>query len=325
VPSPPDSPGSPPPRRLLDQVADALRVRHYSPKTVDAYVHWVRRFILFNERRHPAELGKDEVARFLSHLAIGAKVSASTQNQALSALLFLYAEVLGSELGWMEDVVRAKRPARLPVVMSRLEVNAVLAGLSGSTRLMASLLYGSGLRLVECVTLRVKDVDFGAGQLTVRRGKGQRDRAALLRAVDAASGRGAASARGRRCARRRLRRAAQRAQHQVPERSARVAVAVGVSGDAHVRTSRDRRAEAPPPARDGLATRRPRGGEGRGLSKPVSCHTFRHSFATHLLEAGYDIRTIQKLLGHRDVRTTMIYTHVLSRGPLGVKSPLDAL
>jgi integron integrase len=180
VPSPPDSPGSPPPRRLLDQVADALRVRHYSPKTVDAYVHWVRRFILFNERRHPAELGKDEVARFLSHLAIGAKVSASTQNQALSALLFLYAEVLGSELGWMEDVVRAKRPARLPVVMSRLEVNAVLAGLSGSTRLMASLLYGSGLRLVECVTLRVKDVDFGAGQLTVRRGKGQRDRAALL-------------------------------------------------------------------------------------------------------------------------------------------------
>lgn len=264
MPSPSDDAGKPTPRRLLDQVADALRVRHYSPKTVEAYVHWIRRFILFNDRRHPAELGKDEVARFLSHLAVEGKVSASTQNQALSALLFLYAEVLGSELGWMEDIVRAKKPGRLPVVMSRQEVGAVLSRLSGVTHLMASLLYGSGLRLIECVTLRVKDADFGTGQLTVRRGKGQRDRAALL-----------------------------------PQSLVEPLTVLQ-------RAVRDAAQSA-------------------GLSKPVSCHTFRHSFATHLLEAGYDIRTIQKLLGHRDVRTMMIYTHVLSRGPLGVKSPLDAL
>jgi integron integrase len=330
VPSPPDSPGSPPPRRLLDQVADALRVRHYSPKTVDAYVHWVRRFILFNERRHPAELGKDEVARFLSHLAIGAKVSASTQNQALSALLFLYAEVLGSELGWMEDVVRAKRPARLPVVMSRLEVNAVLAGLSGSTRLMASLLYGSGLRLVECVTLRVKDVDFGAGQLTVRRGKGQRDRAALLpqslvepltrhlaavrrqHEVDVARGAGFVG----------LPNALSTKYPNAPREWPRQWVFPATRAYVHPETGERKRHHL----HETVLQRAVReAARAAGLSKPVSCHTFRHSFATHLLEAGYDIRTIQKLLGHRDVRTTMIYTHVLSRGPLGVKSPLDAL
>jgi integron integrase len=330
VPSPPDSPGSPPPRRLLDQVADALRVRHYSPKTVDAYVHWVRRFILFNERRHPAELGKDEVARFLSHLAIGAKVSASTQNQALSALLFLYAEVLGSELGWMEDVVRAKRPARLPVVMSRLEVNAVLAGLSGSTRLMASLLYGSGLRLVECVTLRVKDVDFGAGQLTVRRGKGQRDRAALLpqslvepltrhlaavrrqHEVDVARGAGFVE----------LPNALSTKYPNAPREWPWQWVFPATRTYVHPETGERRRHHL----HETVLQRAVReAARAAGLSKPVSCHTFRHSFATHLLEAGYDIRTIQKLLGHRDVRTTMIYTHVLSRGPLGVKSPLDAL
>jgi integron integrase len=330
VPSPPDSPGSPPPRRLLDQVADALRVRHYSPKTVDAYVHWVRRFILFNERRHPAELGKDEVARFLSHLAIGAKVSASTQNQALSALLFLYAEVLGSELGWMEDVVRAKRPARLPVVMSRLEVNAVLAGLSGSTRLMASLLYGSGLRLVECVTLRVKDVDFGAGQLTVRRGKGQRDRAALLpqslvepltrhlaavrrqHEVDVARGAGFVE----------LPNALSTKYPNAPREWPWQWVFPATRTYVHPETGERRRHHL----HETVLQRAVReAARAAGLSKPVSCHTFRHSFATHLLEAGYDIRTIQKLLGHRDVRTTMIYTHVLSRGPLGVKRPLDAL
>jgi integron integrase len=293
-------------------------------------VHWVRRFILFNERRHPAEAGKDEVARFLSHLAIGAKVSASTQNEALSALLFLYAEVLGSELGWMEDVVRAKRPARLPVVMSRLEVNAVLAGLSGSTRLMASLLYGSGLRLVECVTLRVKDVDFGAGQLTVRRGKGQRDRAALLpqslvepltrhlaavrrqHEVDVARGAGFVE----------LPNALSTKYPNAPREWPWQWVFPATRTYVHPETGERRRHHL----HETVLQRAVReAARAAGLSKPVSCHTFRHSFATHLLEAGYDIRTIQKLLGHRDVRTTMIYTHVLSRGPLGVKSPLDAL
>jgi site-specific recombinase XerD len=187
-----------PPRRLLQQVAEALLVRHYSPKPVEAYVHWIRRFILFHERRHPAEPGKDEVARFLSHLAVEGKVSASTQNQALAALLFLYAEVLETELGWMEDLVRARKPSRLPVVMSRQEVNAILARLSGTTHLMGSLLYGAGLRLLECATLRVKDVEFAlaSSQCVVARGR----KIALLCCaiahctIDAALGRHSAAA-----------------------------------------------------------------------------------------------------------------------------------
>jgi integron integrase len=330
VPSPPDSPGSPPRAaywirsRTLCEIATTARKRS-TPTCTGFDVSSCS-----NERRHPAELGKDEVARFLSHLAIGAKVSASTQNQALSALLFLYAEVLGSELGWMEDVVRAKGPARLPVVMSRLEVNAVLAGLSGSTRLMASLLYGSGLRLVECVTLRVKDVDFGAGQLTVRRGKGQRDRAALLpqslvepltrhlaavrrqHEVDVARGAGFVE----------LPNALSTKYPNAPREWPWQWVFPATRTYVHPETGERRRHHL----HETVLQRAVReAARAAGLSKPVSCHTFRHSFATHLLEAGYDIRTIQKLLGHRDVRTTMIYTHVLSRGPLGVKSPLDAL
>jgi integron integrase len=309
-------------------VRDALVLRHYSPKTVDAYVGWVRRYVIFQERRHPQSMGAREVSAFLSHLAIHLKVSASTQNQALAALLFLYSEVLGRQLGTIGDVVRAKRPARLPMVMTQTEVAAVLAGLHGKWRLMAALLYGSGMRLLECVSLRVKDVDFGGGQVFVRRGKGQRDRVTLLPRTLTAP------------LEEHLREVRVRHELDLSEGAGRVELPGAL------------RAKYPNAPREWPwqwvfpATRRyvdPVTGEQRrhhvhetalqravrvaavavGLTKPVSCHTMRHSFATHLLEAGYDIRTIQKLLGHRDIRTTMVYTHVVNRGPLGVKSPLD--
>ena len=313
---------------LLQSVRDALLLRHYSARTIEAYIAWVRRFVVFHGRRHPQSLGANEVAVFLSDLASRGHVSASTQNQALAALLFLYAEVLQRPLGSLGEVVHAKRPTRLPVVMTRPEVDAVLTRLDGVWRLMASLLYGSGLRLLECAGLRVKDVDFGGGQLLVRRGKGQKDRATLLpsslvQQLEAHL-------------------AMVRARHELDLRE----------GAGHVELPGALLAKYPNASREWPwqwvfpATRRyidPVTGEHRrhhlhetalqravrsaavaaGISKPVSCHTFRHTFATHLLEAGYDIRTIQKLLGHQDLRTTMIYTHVLSRGPLGVKSPLD--
>lgn len=313
---------------LLESVSDALILRHYSPKTREAYVGWVRRFVLFHGLRHPASMGAREVAAFLSHLATRGNVSASTQNQALAALLFLYGEVLHQPLEFVGGVVHAKRPMRLPVVMSRDEVKAVLGKLSGTWHLMASLLYGSGLRLLECAALRVKDIDFTAGQILVRRGKGQKDRVTVLprSTMDPLS--------------EHLVRV-----HELHQRDLQDGAGmVGLPGAL--------RAKYPNASRDWPwqwvfpATRRhidEQTGEQRrhhihetalqravhaavsaaGLSKPVSCHTFRHSFATHLLEAGYDIRTIQKLLGHHDLRTTMLYTHVVNRGPLGVKSPLD--
>lgn len=289
---------------------------------------WVRRFVVFHQRRHPLSMGSAEVSAFLSDLATQGNVSASTQNQALAALLFLYSEVLHRPLEFVGGVVHAKRPSRLPVVMSREEVKAVLGELTGTWHLMASLLYGSGLRLLECVSLRVKDVDFTAGHIVVRRGKGQKDRMTLLpRAVveplrihltkvnelhqrDLQDGAGMVDLPGA------LRAKSPNAprdwpwQWVFPATRRHVDEATGEQRRHHIHETALQRAVRTA----ALAAR---------IGKPVSCHTFRHSFATHLLEAGYDIRTIQKLLGHHDLRTTMIYTHVVNRGPLGVKSPLD--
>lgn len=315
------------PAALLDQVRAALVVRHYSVRTAEAYVGWVRRFVMFHGRRHPAALGSADVARFLSDLAERG-VSAATQNQALAALLFLYSEVLGRAVGAVAGVVRARGATRLPVVMTRDEVARVLGELDGVWSLMGSLLYGSGLRLSECVALRAKDVDLRGGQLMVRRAKGERDRVALLprslsgsleahlgavrsqHEADLARGAGnvelpdALSSKYPRAARE------WGWQWVFPATRTYLDPATGQRRRHHLHETALQRAVK-------AAVRR------SGLSKSVSCHTFRHSFATHLLEAGYDIRTIQKLLGHRDLRTTMVYTHVLQRGPLGVKSPLD--
>jgi len=313
---------------LLESVGAALLLRHYRPKTVEAYVNWVRRFISFHQWQHPKLMGAPEVSAFLSDLATRGAVSASTQNQALAALLFLYSEVLHQPIGAVDDVVHAKRPARLPVVMSRSEVDAVLSRLEGVWRLMASLLYGSGLRLLECASLRVKDIDFGGGQLLVRRGKGQRDRSTLLpqslveslrmqlvvvgqlHEVDLQEGAGCVEL--PEALRSKYPDACREWPWQWVFPAARryVDPATGEHRRHHLHESALQRA-----VRAAASAAR--------LSKAVSCHTFRHSFATHLLEAGYDLRTIQKLLGHHDLRTTMIYTHVLKRGPLGVRSPLD--
>ena len=316
-------------RRLLESVREALVLRHYSPKTCEAYVGWVRRFVLFHGRRHPLSMGAVEVSTFLSDLATRGNVSASTQNQALAALLFLYSDVLHRPLQFVGGVVHAKRPARLPVVMSREEVKAVLGKLSGAWYLMASLLYGSGLRLSECTSLRVKDVDFSAGHIVVRRGKGSRDRMTLLPQAIVELLR-AHLAKVRELHREDLQDGAGRVelpgalrskypsapgqwpwQWVFPATRRYVCESTGEQRRHHIHETALQRAVRAA----ALAA---------GIGKPVSCHTFRHSFATHLLESGYDIRTIQKLLGHHDLRTTMIYTHVLSRGPLGVKSPLDS-
>ena len=314
--------------RLLDQVRARLRLKHYSLRTEQAYVGWIRRFILANDKRHPRDMGVAEVEGFLSTLATQGQVAAGTQNQALSALLFLYREVLSIELPWMETIVRAKRPQRVPVVLSRDEVARLLAMMDGCFALMASLLYGSGMRLMECVRLRVKDVDFGLNQICVRDGKGGKDRhvplpqrvraaltmqierAQLIHQQDLAAGHGAVW----------LPHALARKYPSAPRELGRQYVFPS-----------------------GQLSRDPRGGELRrhhldeaglqravrtarlrsGIVKPATCHTLRHSFATHLLEAGQDIRTIQELLGHKDVATTQIYTHVLNRGGQGVLSPLD--
>jgi integron integrase len=315
--------------KLLDQVRVAIRTRNYSRRTEKAYVGWIRRFILFHGKRHPLDMGPKEVSSFLTHLAVHRHVSASTQNQALSALVFLYREVLGRDVGWLADLVRAKRPKRLPVVLTRPEVASVLDRLQGVTWLMASLLYGSGLRLLECCCLRVQDIDFGRGEILVRDGKGQKDRRTMLpQSVQP-----------------RLRRHLHgvRAQHLRDLRCGRGWVALP---DALQRkmphAGREWSWQWVFPAT--RSYRDPASGQWRrhhlhetvlqravrqaarkaGISKRVTCHSLRHSFATHLLEDGYDIRTIQELLGHRDVSTTMVYTHVLNRGGRGVRSPLDS-
>ena len=313
---------------LLDEVRRQVRLRHYSLRTEQAYVGWIRRFVHANGRRHPRELGAAEVESFLSALATAGRVAAGTQNQALSALLFLYREVLRVELPWMESLVRAKRPQRVPTVLSRGEVRRLLAALDGRDWLMAALLYGTGMRLMECLRLRVKDVDFSRGEITVRDGKGGKDRrvplplrlrqalerqigqARLLHEADLAQGWG---------------------ETLLPFALARKYPQAGREWGwqfvfPSVQRSRD--------PRDGIWRRHHRDEAGlqravraarqrSGIVKPVSCHTLRHSFATHLLEGGADIRTVQELLGHSDVSTTQIYTHVLNRGAGGVVSPLD--
>ena len=316
--------------RLLDQVHTAIRARHYSWRTEKAYTGWIKRFIIFHGKRHPANLGEAEVTAFLSTLATRDGVSSSTQNQALSAIIFLYRVVLGKRLEWMDGVVRAKSAVRLPVVLTRDEVRAILGELRGTPWLMVSLMYGSGLRLLECARLRVKDVDFERLEITVRNGKGGKDRRTMLPSTL----RGALAAhieRVRRLHDRDLRRrlgcvalpdgierkyprAASEWGWQWVFPAARLYrdSRTGIYRRHHLHETVVQRA-----MKD--AVRR------AGIAKPASCHTLRHSFATHLLEAGYDIRTIQELLGHSDVSTTMIYTHVLNKGGQGVRSPLDGV
>ena len=320
--------GEPP--RLLEQVRNAIRRLHYSYRTEQAYVHWIKRYIWFHGKRHPAELGAPDVTAFLTHLAREREVSASTQNQALSALLFLYGRVLEVKLPWMDGIERAKRPVRVPVVLTVDEVRALLARLEGTKWLMASLLYGAGLRLRECLKLRVKDVDFGYRQITVRDGKGGKDRVTMLPAGlveplrgqlariktlherDLAEGYGEVE----------LPNALERKypnacrewawQYVFPSRKLSADPRSGVIRRHHVY-------DDVLPRAIGQASRE------AGIAKPVGSHTLRHSFATHLLQAGYDIRTVQELLGHKDVSTTMLYTHVLNKGGRGVASPLDRL
>lgn len=316
--------------KLLDQVRDAIRTRHYSYRTEEAYVGWIRRFILFHHKRHPAEMGKVEIEQFLTALAVERHVSASTQNQALAAVLFLYRQVLACEPGWLDDVVRAKRVERLPVVLTREEVQALLAALDGVPWLMAMLLYGSGLRLMECLRLRVKDIECARHEILVREGKGNKDRVTMLAAaVQEPLGRHLE--RVRRLHERDLRAGFGRV--QLPDALARkypnaarewgwqwVFPAAKICTDPRFGPPQRYHLHETVPQR---ALREAR--QRAGINKPVGPHTLRHCFATHLLEDGYDIRTVQELLGHRDVSTTMIYTHVLNRGGRGVQSPADHL
>ncbi len=314
--------------RLLDQVRARMRLRHYSLRTEQAYLYWIRRYIRSNLPHHPRELDGAAVEAFLTRLAVRDHVAASTQNQALSALLFLYREVLGVELAWMESVVRAKRPQRLPVVLSRQQVTDLLARLSGREALMAGLLYGSGLRLMECLRLRVKDVDVQRSELTVRSGKGNKDRmtvlpealkAGLLRQIadvrvlhdsDLAAGFGRVHL-PHALARKYPNAAAEMGwQYVFPATRTSVDPLDGIRKRHHL----DEKV---------LQAAVRRAAQAIGIDKPVTPHTLRHCFATHLLEAGADIRTVQELLGHKDVATTQIYTHVLNRGARGVLSPLD--
>ena len=309
----------------------ALRTKHYSIRTERAYVDWARRYVLFHGKRHPRELGPDHVNRFLTHLAVAKHVAASTQNQALSALLFLYGEVLGMPLPREDGLVRAKKPHRLPTVLTREEVARVLSRLDGPPKIAATLLYGAGLRLLEVLRLRVKDVDFGLGQLVVRDGKGQKDRVTML--PEAARGALALH----------LQDVRRLHAHDLAEGFGRVWLPYALdrkSPDAAelwswqwvfpaATRSRDprTRVERRHHLHETILQRAVHNAVlAAGIDKPATCHTLRHSFATHLLEDGYDIRTIQELLGHRDVSTTMIYTHVLNTaGGRGVRSPLDRM
>lgn len=315
--------------KLLDQVRAVIRVKHFSLSTERAYVGWIRRFILFHHKQHPKDMAETEIREFISHLAVDTRISASTQTVALSALLFLYRDVLKRDLPYIENIERAKPSHKLPVVFTRQEVQAVLARLEGTHHLIACFLYGSGLRLMEALRLRVKDIDFERGEIIVRQGKGGKDRVSMLPASMVAT------------LRIHLKRV--RVLHQADLRA----------GFGRVELPFALARKYPAAAREWgwqyvfpavKLAHDPRSGEERRhhlypdhiqravktairlaqISRIGSCHTFRHSFATHLLEDGYDIRTVQELLGHKDVRTTMIYTHVLNRGGRGVRSPLDS-
>lgn len=316
--------------RLLDRVREAIRARRYSPRTEDAYVAWIKRFIFFHNKRHPAEMAEPEINAFLTRLAVKEKVSASTQNQALSALLFLYRHVIGREVGDLGEVIRARKPTRLPVVMTRDEVKAVLTNLTGDKWLMASLMYGAGLRLMECLRLRVQDIDFSRNEILVRDGKGAKDRVTMLpeslkprlqdhlKRIKAVHERDVSDGWGRVLLPDALDRKYPntpkewRWQWVFPQDNRWKNIKTGEEGRHHVDESLVQKAVRAAVSR-------------AGMTKRATCHTFRHSFATHLLEGGYDIRTVQELLGHSDVKTTMIYTHVLNRGPAGVRSPVDGL
>ena len=314
--------------KLLEQVRDVIRRKHYSIRTEQAYIDWIKRFIIYHGKRHPGEMAEEEVAEFLTHLARHLNVAASTQNQALSALLFLYKEVLKHEIGWLEKVERAKKPPKLPVVLSRGEVKEIFEHLHGVPKLMACLLYGSGLRLMECVRLRIKDIDFALAQITVRDAKGGKDRITMLPLNLSEP------------LRRHLSRV--KAQHEqdledgfgsvhLPFAFARKSPnAAREWGWQYVFPSsrlsidpRSGRKQRHHIAGGVLQSALKRAVNAAGIVKRANCHSLRHSFATHLLSKGYDIRTVQELLGHKDVSTTMIYTHVLNRPGIGVKSPLD--
>jgi integron integrase len=314
--------------RLLERVRDKIRLKHYSIRTEHAYLGWIRRFIVFHGRKHPTEMGASEVEVFLTHLAVRRNVAASTQNQAKSALLFLYREVLRLELPWLDGVESAKKSQRLPVVLTEREVATLLGCMSGLNGLMARLLYGSGMRLLEAARLRVKDVDFAQMEIVVRDGKGAKDRVTMLPASLLEP--------------LKMQLAVARALHQRD-------LGEGL-GEVYLPYALDRK--YPSAGKEWMwqyvfpserVSRDPRSGKMRrhhvdeqnvqralrdalreaGIHKPATPHTLRHSFATHLLQSGYDIRTVQELLGHKDVQTTMIYTHVLNRGGKGVLSPLD--
>lgn len=318
------------PPKLLDQVRDKIRLKHYSIRTEQAYTDWIKRYIFHFNKRHPKDLGANEVEQFLTYLAVEGKVAASTQNQAKSALLFLYKEVLGEALPWLDDIEQAKVPKRLPVVLSKEEVQAILRQLNGTHHLIVSLLYGTGMRILESLRLRVKDIDFSRKEILIRDGKGYKDRVTMLpvslllplkqhlekvKALhdeDLAKGYGAVympQALGKKYPN-----AARDWAWQYVFPSAKLSVdpRSGETRRHHVQDQAIQRAVRQA-VRDA------------GITKLATPHTFRHSFATHLLEGGYDIRTVQELLGHSDVATTMIYTHVLNRGGQGVASPLDVL
>jgi integron integrase len=314
--------------KLLQQASDLARTRHYSLRTEKAYLHWIKQYILFHHKRHPSELGAAEVSAFLTHLAVARQVSPSTQNQALAALLFLYRDVLQQSLPSIEGVIRAKRPVKVPVVFTREEVQAVLSHLHHTNWLMTSLLYGSGLRLRECLRLRVKDLDFNYRQIIVRDGKGSKDRLTLLPESLIAP------------LRQHLVRVKALHERDLKEGFGRVYLPYALSRK-YLNADREwcwqyvfpsaTRSQDPRSgalrrhhlAETGLQRAVKEAIRAAGVNKPGSCHTFRHSFATHLLENGYDIRTVQELLGHKELTTTMIYTHVLNRGGKGVRSPLD--
>jgi len=327
---PQNTSGAKTPPKLLDQVRERLRFAHYSLRTERSYVDWIKRFIFFHGKRHPKDMGAGEVEAFLSDLATSRNVAAATQNQALSALLFLYREVLGIDLPWMDNILRAKKPRRLPVVLNRAEVERLLAQLEGTHDLMVRLLYGTGMRLMECCRLRVKDVDLSRREIVVRDGKGGKDRVTMLPEI-------LVEPLQSHLHRVRTLFEADRTQEQpgvylpnalemkypnggkewgwfwvFPAREYSVDPRSGIRRRHHTHEQALQRAIKKAVAMAGIA-------------KPATTHTLRHSFATHLLESGYDIRTVQELLGHSDVSTTMIYTHVLNKGGKGVVSPLDHL
>lgn len=316
--------------KLLDQVKEVIRKKHYSYKTEDAYVNWVKRYILFHNKKHPVDMGEKEISAFISDLAVNGKVAASTQNQALNAIVFLYKQVLNIDLGDFGPMERAKRPKKIPVVLNKEEVGRILGHMTGTNRLMAQILYGTGLRLIECLRLRVKDIEFVMNQIIVIDGKGAKDRVTILpetikpllrdhlntvKAIhenDLKDGFGevylpyALDKKYKNAAKE------WKWQYVFPASKISEDPRSGIKRRHHLDESVLRKAVKS-------------AAQKAGINKLIGPHTFRHSFATHMLENGYDIRTVQELLGHEDVSTTMIYTHVMNKGGLGAKSPLDVM